>query len=329
MNDEIISRFRNFVERAGIVRVSHAESPPDLERKFLKFVQLANPLLKSGAARVVAKEPRPNLEAAFGEFIRKSLPLVIAELREHLPELAARAATARRWTIRDDLLEVAGLRFVEDAYTELMRWALAPNTHPPSAIDRQRSWLQSAGLEGDICGVAPCEPQTQIWTEDGVPDLILRFQRGTVVVETKTGSREHDTPSGKPQTASYPAAVRQTFNLPPETPVRMLFVTPEGLPALNAEAKATTFVEFAFALIRVLDNHGLSPESGTGAAYAMLFTHFFNCATAAKARARELVERVIIWSNDPMWASDSRILERRIELLAAVEMLLPERTRHE
>jgi hypothetical protein len=231
--------------------------------------------------------------------------------------------------IRDDLLEVAGLRFVEDAYTELMRWALAPETHPASAVDRQRSWLQCAGLDEEVCEGAPCEPQTQIWTEDGVPDLILRFRGGTVVVETKTGSREHDTPSGRPQTVSYPQAVRQKFKLPPETPVKVLFVTPEGLSAQNAEAKATTFVEFVFALVRVLDDHGLSRELGTGAAYAMLFTHFLNCATVAKVRASELIERVVSWSKEPDWDSDSRILERRAELLAAIEMLLPERTRNE
>jgi hypothetical protein len=329
MNRDVIHRFREFVEKCKGAPIVRGQPPSDLTEKFLSFIQVANPLLESGLESIVGKDPRPDLEGSFNEFIRASLPLIVADLKQCLPELTERAATAQGWIICDDLLEVAGLRFVEDAYTELMRWALAPETHPPSALDRQRAWLQSADLDVRICEGMPCDPQTQLWTEDGVPDLVLRFRGGTVIVENKTGSPEHDTPSGKPQTVSYPQAVRQKFNLGEETPVSVVFITPEGLPARNPEAKRATFVEFVIALIRVLNEHGLSRVKGTGAAYAMLFTHFLNCATATNLQGKELIDQIIVWSKEPDWHSEARILERRVELLTAVEMLLPERTRHD
>jgi hypothetical protein len=97
-------------------------------------------------------------------------------------------------------------------------------------------------------------------TNDGVPDLVLPFQRQTVVIEVKTDSQEHPAPLGKAQTVAYPAAVRLTLHLNAEHPVHIVFLTPDSRPAENPDAICTSFAHFAVVLARTLANIDLPDE---------------------------------------------------------------------
>lgn len=124
--------------------------------EFLDFIRHAE--------RLVGSQAKSAPTAEFQRFITQAVPLVVANIKGHLPDLARRAALAARWLVRNDLLAVAGFGFVEDAYTELMAWALHPDTDPASAVDRQRAWLQSVGLDDPLCGDMSCVPQPQFIT---------------------------------------------------------------------------------------------------------------------------------------------------------------------
>jgi hypothetical protein len=242
-----------------------------------------------------------------------------------MPRLAERAALAGRWIVRHDLLSVAGSRLVENSYTELMEWALRPATHPASAERRQRSWLRAVGLDDSICGSGACIPQTQLVTDDGIPDLVLRFENSTVVVEAKTWSAEHAAPSQKPQTVAYEGSVRRTLELDVDHRVEVVFITPSRREAKNQKAKATSFVDFAFALASALDREEMPAD--TRAAYAMLFTHFLSSPNTTSVSGPEVIGSVLAWSTQPDWSSDEQILRRMDYLLQAIGILMPEEAR--
>lgn len=304
----LIDQFRLFVDKA-----EHLLPPETKSSKASKSIEPA----KLNDTPKPSSSPLPEFQC----FIEKATPLVVANIKSLLPLIAGRAAIAKRWLVDHDLLAIAGLSFIEDAYTELMAWALHPATHPESAQRRQLAWLKAVGLEG-IGKPNACTPKTQMITEDGIPDLVLQFEQTTVVLEAKTGSAEHNTPSGQPQTIAYPKSVRGKLNLSPEHKIEVVFITPDRRPAENPQAKATTFIEFVFALSTVLDREKLAHD--TRIAYAMLFTHFLTYATETDASARELINEIWDWSQHPDWADDKQVLERMPRLLEAMELLLPE-----
>jgi hypothetical protein len=263
--------------------------------------------------------------AQFEGFVKRSLPLVVAEIKRRLPLIAERAVLAERWLTPHDLLSVGGFTYIENYYTALMSWALDPDTHPASATRRQRAWMAAIGFDEGICGETACVPTTQLVTGDGIPDLLMRFEKSTIVVEAKTGSAEHNAPSGKPQTFAYLDAVRETLGLPLDHDIRCVFITPDRRSAENPEAKATTFVEFVFALAGALETSTIGADSQpTRAAYAMLFTHFLTQAAPVDIDARELIQRVAIWSRDSDWDDDNQTCRRINDLLKAATILMPE-----
>lgn len=78
---------------------------------------------------------RPNATAplgAFGQLIRQAEQSLIGPLQRDSQKLAKDLETLRPWLIssRLDLLAVAGLSFDENAYTELVRWALCGEANP-------------------------------------------------------------------------------------------------------------------------------------------------------------------------------------------------------
>ncbi|HSZ59579.1 MAG TPA: hypothetical protein VK797_28305 [Tepidisphaeraceae bacterium] len=308
-----ISAFHSFVEQAKRLRASGAPSPVS---EFLKFVQETQ--------HIVWHRSAGTPDAQFKEFIDAASPIVAKEIQELLPRIAERAQLTCRWLVRHDLIWEAGLSYVEDSYTSLMRWALDPRTHPASAAKRQRSWLESMGLD-DLCGDEPATPKAWERTDDGIPDLVMHFPGGILVVEAKTGSTEHAAPSGMPQTMAYPEAVRRELGLNREARIEIVFITPDRRAAANPDAKCTTFVEFAIALARALDIEEMHAD--TRAAYAMVVTHFLTCATPTAVSARELLERVVAWSAQPDWTAPQRILERQVDLLAVSQILFSERLR--
>ena len=262
---------------------------------------------------------------AFERFVESALPLVLADIRFRLPLLADRARLAERWIAADDLLLIGGYQYAENAYTKLMGWASRPDTHRPSAEARQRAWLDALGFGGLVDGYIPADPRTQLRTDDGVPDLVLRFGPHAVCVEAKTGSAEHATPSGKPQTVAYPDAVRRALDLPADGRVFVAFVTLDGRAAANPEAASMTYAGFALAMIRGLDGFDIPP--GTWAAYVVLFTHFFGSAVpAGTIDLSVLVRRVADWSRQDGWDSIRLIRSRQGDLLRAIAALVPEET---
>lgn len=300
----------------NLILPSNSKSPT--VDAFLVFVHEAERLTTTPA-------PLPPV-AEFRQFVTAAMPLIVPEIKSLLPRLADRAALADRWLVRHDLLSIAGSRLVENSYTELMEWALRPATHPASAQRRQQAWLKAVGLDESICGGSPCVPQTQLATDDGIPDLVLRFENFTVVVEAKTGSAEHAAPSQKPQTVAYEDSVRRTLELGAGHGVEVVFITPDRRDAKNPRAKLTTFVDFAFSLVAALDAEEMSAD--TRAAYAMLFTHFLSSpTTTASVPVRQVIDSVLAWSKQADWSADEAVFQRMDKLLQAVVVLIPEYAR--
>lgn len=235
----------------------------------------------------------PASESEFVQFIREATPLILEPIRASLEAVASKLTLMRRWLVSQDLLRIAGFSYAEDPYTELMAWALHPNTHPESALLRQRAWLSSFPFGAEIKFEQAATPQTQFWTDDGIPDLILKYETFVVIVEAKTGSVEHPTPSGTMQTNAYPDAVRRALELPESRPVYTVYVTPDRRKAMNREAFNATFVEFSLVLASQLDTIDLPTD--LRAAYAMLFTHFITCAIPPGIDIRSSIQSADEW----------------------------------
>ena len=176
-----------------------------------------------------------------------------------------------------DVLAIAGLQADEDRYTNLTAWMLTPHSiHPALADELQKNWLDSIGIEvSDL--TFPAEVSTQVVTDDGIPDLILRFPERLVIVEAKTISGEHPTPSGLMQTFAYPAAMRRYDRLPETFPVDIAFLTMDRSKPANSVAHATTYIDFCLSALTVLDENDISEE--LRASWHSIVYHFLNHAT--------------------------------------------------
>jgi len=302
-----VAEFQSFIEESK--NLQHCGATQPNIGGFLEFIKGARPF------SVYLDKPSPVVD--FKKFIRHALRTAIARVKHHLPAIVECATITPNWLFNDDLLDVAGLSFVEDAYTELMAWALHPDTHPPSAARRQQEWLKSLGLEQGICGKDPCVPQTQVITEDGIPDLILHFPKLVIIVEAKTSSNEHLTPSGEMQTISYAQVVRKMFEIDALT----VFITPDRRMAANSQAKLSTFTEFAMFLAKTMKAEDLPQD--TRAAFAMLITHFISCAKTIKIPVRELrnlINRIEVWRVKPHRYNNKSIFIHLSDLLNAIEV---------
>lgn len=267
--------------------------------KFLEFIDAARPL------SVHLNRPSPTI--AFEQFIVRARPLLVARVKGLISAIRERAALAARWLVRDDLLSIAGFGSAEDPYTELMAWALRPSTHPDSAWLRQHAWLKQLGLVERVSCAGACEPETQVVFEDGRPDLVMQFGGFEVVVEAKTGTAEHRTPSGEMQTHAYKRSE--------ETAV--VFITPDRREAASESAIVTTFSEFVFCLAEAVEQ--CPPCNETLAAFKMLFTHFLTHAPV-DADMKTLVNQLNQWAEQPDWEDDDTILRRMSQLLIAMKL---------
>lgn len=151
-----------------------------------------------------------------------------------------------------DVLELSGITGDENKYTRLLAWLLYPTEHPEFAATCQRAWLGHVlqGFTPDGAAI----PQPQLVTDDGIPDLVLRYGDVPVVVEAKTGTSEHPTPGSRSmQTIAYPAAVLRKFELPPGGPSHVIFLTPDRRRAANEDARPVSYLETALVLARAVD----------------------------------------------------------------------------
>jgi hypothetical protein len=307
-----VPSFLEFVAEAQ--QLLSPPTPPSSIAAFGAFVAEAEPLLASlpHAAAPPSRE--------FEDFVKLAMPLAVDRVKAQLPDMIERAQILTQWFVPFDLLSLGGFSFVENYYTALMKWALDPETHSESALRRQRAWIRKVGIDDSYCR-APCVCQAQVYTSDGIPDLVLQYDEATIVVEAKTGSAEHTTPSGGFQTDVYPKAVRTTLRLPPEHKVFMVFITTDGTPPHNPDAKATKYFDFVMALAEDLDRESL-PE-GTRFAYSMLFTHLLRRATDCQMDLLELLQTITDWSKAGHLEDNNDIAARLDTLAGAARFLLP------
>ncbi len=174
-------------------------------------------------------------------------------------------------------------------------------------------------------GCDAAEPETQVRTNDGVPDLVMRFGPHVLCVEAKTASAEHPAPaSGKAQTVAYPDAIRDTLRLSPEARVPVVFITLDGRPAANVEAVSATYAQFALAVVGGLEPFDVPRP--IWATYAVLFTHLLGLSAAPGTDdLPALVNQVIDWSGQSGWDDAGQIYKRQAQLVSAIAMLIPER----
>jgi hypothetical protein len=307
--------------------MSIGSSPPEnrVDAKSLQAVEDFIAFVTRAKSIIANPEPATSVSLTFRQFIDKAMPLVFADIRTQLPRIADRANLVARWLVRHDLLAIAGCRFVENAYTELMAWALKPDTHPDSARQRQAAWLGALGLDEAICDSRTCDVRTQVRTDDGIPDLVIRFDSLTIGVEAKTGSAEHLAPSGVLQSVAYGESIRRELRLKPDDKLQMVFITPDGRQAANDDAICTTYITFAMAFAAALDGHEI--PSDTRAAFAIFFTHLLTCATPLEIDVPRMVEQIQSWSAEGDWGEDQQIKQRLTVLLEAMEFLKLERQR--
>jgi hypothetical protein len=311
----VVENFVTFVTKAETIvnRSAAGVQKPQLIPSFLTFVTKSRAIIQNPASTAYS----------FQRFIDKAMPLIFADIKQLLPQIIEGANLVARWLVEDDLLAVAGCRLVENAYTELMAWALNPDTHPASARQRQAAWLAVLGLDKSICDAGVCSPHTQVRTEDGSPDLVMQFEEITIGVEAKTGSAEHLTPSGKMQTVAYAESLREALDLRPEHTLKVVFITPDGRQASNDDAICTTYIAFVLALAGALDGHEIPPDTRT--AFAIFFTHMLTCATSLSIDVPDTVKRIRAWSTERDWCDNEQINQRWGLLLEAVKFLKPER----
>ena len=234
----------------------------------------------------------------FKRFVRIARPLAAKELRADILRLRPKLDRVCRWMLPHDLLQVAGLSYVENAYTNLIGWAIYPNGDPKLALTCQKAWLSTLGIPQSKHMRKPSKPLTQLPTRSGRPDMVLDCREGgfAVVVEAKTGSGEHLTPQEQMQTVIYPEAVRRALALPESVPVYMVFLTPDGTPAENEEAVNTTYAWFVLAIALAVSRHTLTDPMKW--MYSAILTHFLSAAcprridgVAAVTHTSELLAR--------------------------------------
>jgi hypothetical protein len=257
----------------------------------------------------------------FASFANRATPLAIENVSKMLPTLAKRASLITRWMTDHDLLDVAGLAYAENPYIELLAWALRRETHPPSALVRQEAWIAALKLDPPLKIEQPIVPVTQFVTGDGRPDLLLHYPDAVVVVEVKTGTNEHETPSGLSQTEAYAPSVRKTLRLPDSIHVHVVFLTPARERAVNPAAVSTSFVEFVSSVASVLEECEL--PAATAGAFQMLFTHLLANASPISGGVIDLIRVVAAWSSEKDWAEPQVVVRRLPELTRACHLLLP------
>jgi hypothetical protein len=251
--------------------------------EFRRFLSLAEPFL-----RVPMHE--------FEGFLMQSREILLRGLPERLQEIQPSAEKLRPWLISADLdlLRIGGVTHDENAYTELLAWALRPSTHPETALDRQRTWLCYLDVPGAGDLIGATEPKTQLRTKHGIPDLVLVYPSFAVVIEAKTSTSEHFAAgSGEYQTIAYPEGVKKELSLAPELPVFMVFLTLEGTKAQNDCAIETRYVDYALGSALALDPSRFAEPYRT--LFAAWFTHLIAEASPQELRLLDAIEPILRW----------------------------------
>lgn len=245
--------------------------PPEVHRD----VTLARFRAFVGSAQQQVAGPSP--VSSFAAFTESAATVLAAEASDLLDELRQSLEIVAPWLLPHDALAIAGVTHSEDPYTELLAWLLGEAAHPASVAARQRHFLMIAAPELLAQVTLPGEVRTQVTTDDGIPDLVIQFDQGLLIVEAKTGTGEHPTPSGTPQTLAYPEAVRRAFGLGANTPVSVAFLTLDGALPANPRAVSVTWAGSALAVCRSLHDTDLPGRART--TFAVVLNHLLTASS--------------------------------------------------
>ncbi len=279
--------------------------------KFRQFCEQAKPAVERS-------KPKPPIKQ-FCQFIESAKPKLFESVAGKLHIIRDALANLKPWLLDDrhDLLAVAQVTLAENPYTDLVAWAIDPHINPVLATECQRAWLRSLGIETQ--SFRPTRPITQLFTDDGIPDLVLHYPELLVIVEAKTGTGEHETPSETMQTVSYPSAVRRHFGKPDDFPTEVVYLTLDRTDAANASAIRTSYFEFAVILAAALNRVPVSDDDDTKPLYRLIVNHF---ATRTASLGRGISELFFLADERSL---DDRAIEH-IPKLTHLLHLLPERT---
>lgn len=290
---------------------AHTVDTQHLER-FRAFCEQAVPALERS-------KPKPPIEE-FRQFVESAQPKLFESVSSKLHVIRDALQNLKPWLLHDrhDLLAVAQVTLSENPYTELVAWAIDPATNLEVATACQKAWLSTLGIDVGACN--PVRPLTQLYTDDGIPDLVLQYSELLIVVEAKTGTDEHETPrSGQMQTVSYPSAVKRYFGKSEDFPTEIVFLTLDRSDATNAAAIRTSYFEFAVSLARTLNNLPISDDDELRPLYRLIVNHF---ATRTASLGRGISELLFLADEHSL---DVRAI-KHLATLTHVLHLLPERT---
>ncbi|MCC6149593.1 MAG: hypothetical protein IT461_05020 [Planctomycetes bacterium] len=230
---------------------------------------------------------------AFGSFVRSMRMQLTTAIEQDLKRIAAIKTTLKRWWTEHDLLTVALLRFGEDGYTELMKWAMEASGSSELALLLQHAFLKHFNLFETCTPSKPAAIHSQFRTDYGnYPDMVMDFTTLVVVIEAKTGTDEHETRTSKEgdtlkhamQTEAYPWQVRETLGRSDSLPVPVVFVTPDRCKPQNERALRLSYLEFAIILAHTLSK---VPEhcihDSLRWAYKAVISHFTVCGLSQEA----------------------------------------------
>lgn len=200
--------------------------------RFREFINQANSVLSTEENPM-----RPHI-GKFRFFLAEAEPIVIHQIRNTLQAHRGRLKNLNGVLLENtcDILAAAGISGDENRYTKLMAWMLWPEGKPELALRFQKAWLQALGQHKIARRLKKAvKPETQKPTKNGCLDMVIDFRQPNfvLIVEAKTGTEEHETPSGEMQTKAYPAALRRSLNLRYNHPIKVVFITSDGRKAAN------------------------------------------------------------------------------------------------
>jgi len=273
--------------------------------RFREFINQAKPLLRTEENRM-----RPHINN-FRSFLVDAKPIVLHQIRNTLQAHRGRLKNLNGVLLENtcDILAAAGLSGDEDRYTKLMAWMLWPKGKPELALRFQKAWLHALGQHKIARRLKKAvEPETQRLTKNGRLDMVMDFRQPNfaLIVEAKTGTEEHEAPSGEMQTIAYPAELRRSRNLKDNYPIRVVFLTPDGRKAANPKAICTTYETFVMAIADSIGKMSL----GLRWAYSFVITHLLEYAASGGTGSLSIIRRIAKrGSSTSGGLSDKEILE--------------------
>ena len=256
---------------------------PETISRFNNFLKQASALTETQEPRAqVSPSTRDNIRRSasdFESFIARAKPIVVKQVRDQLRLHREQLETVHRLVLPRscDILHVAGLSGREDPYTYLIAWMLWPED-PDLALRIQKAWLNKIGLTEDSEKLnQPVEPMPQFVTSDCRPDIVIHFRELSfvLIVEAKTGTKEHISSDENYQTEVYARKVRGRLKLDPNYRAEVVFLTLDREPAENEDAWPATYQDFVAAVAASLDN---SVNDSLRAAFSTVITHFLTHA---------------------------------------------------